>query len=147
MNQSVMDHWTTVKRIHQSALNRPVRPCGVRRASCGGDGAARCAVLLVRGGCRVVSGGRQLSWPVDRRVSHTNALAGRTLSHSGRVTAWRRRHGEVYLARDQRLDRTVAIRFCLGTWRETGTNAASSAKPARPPRWNHPNVATIYDVR
>jgi len=42
MNQPVMDHWTTVKRIHQSALDvdRSERAAFVDE-SCGGDEALR----------------------------------------------------------------------------------------------------------
>ena len=38
MNQPVMDHWTTVKRIHQSALDKdPSERAAFVDESCGGD--------------------------------------------------------------------------------------------------------------
>ena len=38
MNQPVMDRWTTVKRIHQSALDRdPSERAAFVNDSCGGD--------------------------------------------------------------------------------------------------------------
>src|SRR5687767_2491132 len=42
MNQPVMDHWTTVKRIHQSALDiDPSERAAFVDESCGGDEALR----------------------------------------------------------------------------------------------------------
>ena len=42
MNQPVMDHWTTVKRIHQSALDvDPSERVRFVDESCGGDEALR----------------------------------------------------------------------------------------------------------
>ena len=42
MNQPVMDHWTTVKRIHQSALDvDPSERAAFLDKSCGGDEALR----------------------------------------------------------------------------------------------------------
>ena len=42
MNQPVMDHWTTVKRIHQSALDvDPSERAAFVDKSCGGDEALR----------------------------------------------------------------------------------------------------------
>ena len=42
MNQAVMDHWTTVKRIHQSALDvDPSERAAFLDESCGGDEALR----------------------------------------------------------------------------------------------------------
>ena len=42
MNQVVMDHWTTVKRIHQSALDvDPSERAAFVDESCGGDEALR----------------------------------------------------------------------------------------------------------
>ncbi len=42
MNQPVMDHWTTVKRIHQSALDvDPSKRAAFVDELCGGDEALR----------------------------------------------------------------------------------------------------------
>ena len=60
MNQPVMDHWTTVKRIHQSALDvDPSERAAFVHESCGGDEALRREVeslLRVRGRGRVIPG-------------------------------------------------------------------------------------------
>ena len=45
MKQPVMDHWTTVKRIHQSALDKdPSERAAFVDQSCGGDETLRCEV-------------------------------------------------------------------------------------------------------
>ena len=56
--------------------------------------------------------------------------------------------GEVYKARDTRLDRTVAIKILSQTARRRfGSSAiASTAKRARSPQLDHPHICAIYDV-
>ena len=59
MNQPVMDHWTTVKRIHQSALDiDPSERAAFVDESCGGDETLRREVesFTYRGRGRVVPG-------------------------------------------------------------------------------------------
>ena len=153
MNQPVMDHWTTVKRIHQSALDKdPSARAAFVRTSCGGDETVlrdvqsllsyeadaesfleRPAVELARG------------WSSE---PHENALAGRTLSHYQVVSLLGAGGmGEVYLARDQRLDRTVAIKILPGDLAGDPERMQRFEREARAASaLNHPNVATIYDV-
>ena len=60
MRQAAMDHWTTVKRIHQCALDVPPSERAAFVAeSCGGDKTVLSDVqslLSVRGGRRVILG-------------------------------------------------------------------------------------------
>ena len=79
---------------------------------------------------------------------HENALAGRTLSHYQVVSLLGAGGmGEVYLARDQRLDRTVAIKILPGDLAGDPERMQRFEREARAASaLNHPNVATIYDV-
>src|SRR5262249_35856820 len=55
--------------------------------------------------------------------------------------------GEVYLARDPRLDRTVALKILPGELAADPDRMQRFAREARAASTlNHPNVATIYDV-
>ena len=56
--------------------------------------------------------------------------------------------GEVYRARDTRLDRTVAIKVLPAHLAANPERArsVSSARPARSRSLNHPHICTLYDV-
>ncbi len=153
MEHAAMDHWTTVKRIHQSALDRdPSERAAFVRASCGGDETvlrevqsllsyeADAESFLERSAMDLP--GRSPSEPSE------NSLAGRTLSHYQVVSLLGAGGmGEVYLARDPRLDRTVAIKILPGDLAEDPERMQRFEREARAASaLNHPNVATIYDV-
>src|SRR4029453_11013262 len=153
MNQPVMDHWTTVKRIHQSALDiDPSERAAFVDESCGGDEtlrreveslltyAAEAESFLERPAVDIA--------PTAPEESHEATLVGRTISHYQVLSLLGAGGmGEVYLARDPRLDRTVALKILPGEL---------AADPCRMQRFrreakaasalNHPNGATIYDV-
>jgi len=153
MNQPVMDHWTTVKRIHQSALDiDPSERAAFVDESCGGDEALRREVqslltyaveaesFLARPAVDIA--------PTPLGESHEARLVGRTISHyqvlsllgSGGM-------GEVYLARDPRLDRTVALKILPGELAADADRMQRFTREAKAASaLNHPNVATIYDV-
>src|SRR4029450_1105751 len=153
MNQSVMDHWTTVKRIHQSALDLdPSERAAFVNESCGGDEALRREVeslltyaseaesFLERPAVDIA--------PTPPGESHEAALVGRTISHYQVLSLLGAGGmGEVYLARDPRLDRTVALKILpqeLAADADLMQRFRREAKAAS--ALNHPNVATIYDV-
>jgi tetratricopeptide (TPR) repeat protein len=153
MNQPVMDRWTAVKRIHQSALDKDAseRTAFVDE-SCSGDETLRREVhsllayaadaesFLERPAADIAStppSESQETTLVGRSVSHYQVLS--VLGTGGM--------GEVYLARDSRLDRTVALKILPGELArdpERMQRFAIEAKAAS--ALNHPNVATIYDV-
>jgi serine/threonine protein kinase len=153
MNQSVMDHWTTVKRIHQSALDiDPSERAAFVDESCGGDEALRREVeslltyaaeaetFLERPAVDIAAtppGESREAMLVGRTISHYEVLS---LLGAGGM-------GEVYLARDPRLDRTVALKILpeeLAADADRMQRFTREAKAAS--ALNHPNVATIYDV-
>ncbi len=153
MNQSVMDHWTTVKRIHQSALDiDPSERAAFVDSSCGGDEtlrrevqslltyAAEAESFLERPAVDIA--------PKPPGESYEATLVGRTISHYQVLSLLGAGGmGEVYLARDPRLDRTVALKILPGDLAVDPDRMLRFAREARAASaLNHPNVATIYDV-
>ncbi len=153
MNQPVMDHWTTVKRIHQSALDiDPSERAAFVDESCGGDEALRREVqelltyaaeaesFLERPAVDIA--------PEPPGASHEASLVGRTISHYQVLSLLGAGGmGEVYLARDPRLDRTVALKILPGEFAADADRMQRFTREAKAASaLNHPNVATIYDV-
>jgi serine/threonine protein kinase len=153
MNQPVMDHWTTVKRIHQSALDiDPSERAAFVDAACGVDEGLRHEVqelltysaeaetFLERPAVDVA--------PTPPGASLEAALVGRTISHYQVLSLLGAGGmGEVYLARDPRLDRTVALKILPGELAADADRMQRFTREAKAASaLNHPNVATIYDV-
>src|SRR5688572_26931105 len=153
MNQSVMDHWTTVKRIHQAALDvDPSERATFVDESCGGDEALRREVqslltyaaeaesFLERPAVDIA--------PKPPGASHEATLVGRTISHYQVLSLLGAGGmGEVYLARDPRLDRTIALKILPGELAADADRMQRFTREAKAASaLNHPNVATIYDV-
>jgi serine/threonine protein kinase len=148
-----MEHWETVKRIHQSALDKdPSERAAFVRASCSGDETVlREVQSLLSYEADAESFLERPAMDLARRSSnepHENTLAGRTLSHYQIVSLLGAGGmGEVYLARDPRLDRTVAIKILPGDLAGDPERMQRFEREARAASaLNHPNVATIYDV-
>lgn len=152
MNQPV-SHWTTVKRIHQSALDvDPSERAAFVDESCGGDEALRRDVqslltyaaeaesFLERPAVDIA--------PTPPGESHEATLVGRTISHYQVLSLLGAGGmGEVYLARDPRLDRTVALKILPGELAADADRMQRFTREAKAASaLNHPNVATIYDV-
>jgi|RhiMethySRZTD1v2_1073278.scaffolds.fasta_scaffold07716_7 serine/threonine protein kinase len=153
MNQSVMDRWTTVKRIHQSALDKaPSERAAFVDESCGGDETLRREVeslltyapeaesFLERPAVDIA--------PTPPGESHQAMLVGRTISHYQVLSLLGAGGmGEVYLARDPRLDRTVALKILPGEFAADADRMQRFTREAKAASaLNHPNVAHIYDV-
>ena len=153
MTQPVMDRWAAVKRIHQSALDRdPSERAAFVDESCGDDERLRREVqslltyatdaesFLERPALDIA--------PKPPSESDRATLVGRAVSHYQVLSLLGAGGmGEVYLARDARLNRNVALKILPG---ELGADPDRMQRFAREARaasaLNHPNVATIYDV-
>jgi len=153
MNQPAMDHWTTVKRIHQSALDKdPSERAAFVDESCGGDAALRREVeSLLTYAAEAESFLEQPAVdlaPTAPGESHETTLVGRTVSHYQVLSLLGAGGmGQVYLARDSRLDRTVALKILPGELAADPERMQRFAREAKAASaLNHPNVATIYDV-
>ena len=145
--------WATIKRIHQAALDRPDdERITFLEATCGGDETLRRDVqsLLAYEG---QANGFLETPAVDvaaRMFSDTDdpTIVGRVLGHyqiesllgAGGM-------GEVYLARDSRLDRAVAVKILRIDFTSSEDQLLRFTREAKAlSRLNHPNVAVIYDV-
>jgi serine/threonine protein kinase len=80
--------------------------------------------------------------------SPEESLVGRTISHYQVLSLLGAGGmGEVYLARDPRLDRTVALKILPGEFAADADRMQRFTREAKAASaLNHPNVATIYDV-
>ena len=153
MNQVVMDHWTTVKRIHQSALDvDPSERAAFVDESCGGDEALRREVeSLLTYAAEAESFLERPAVDIAPTLpgeAHEATLVGRTISHYQVLSLLGAGGmGEVYLARDPRLDRTVALKILPGQLAADADRMQRFTREAKAASaLNHPNVATIYDV-
>ena len=153
MNQPVMDHWTTVKRIHQSALDvDPSKRAAFVDELCGGDEALRREVhSLLTYATDAESFLERPAVDIATAPSsepHEATLVGRTVSHYQVLSLLGAGGmGEVYLARDPRLDRTVALKILPGELAADVDRMQRFTREAKAASaLNHPNVATIYDV-
>jgi len=153
MNQAALNRWTTVKSIHQSALDLdPSARAAFVDASCGGDEALRREVeslltyaseaesFLERPAVDIA--------PTPPGESHEARLVGRTISHYQVLSLLGAGGmGAVYLARDPRLDRTVALKILPGELAADADRMRRFTREAKAASaLNHPNVATIHDV-
>lgn len=153
MNQPVMDRWTTVKRIHQLALDRdPSERAAFVTESCGGDDTllreVQSLLTYATDAESFLERPAMDFEPTPPRESHETTLVGRTVSHYEVLSLLGAGGmGEVYLARDPRLDRTVALKILPGELAADPDRMLRFAREAKAASaLNHPNVATIYDV-
>jgi non-specific serine/threonine protein kinase len=148
-----MERWATVKRLHQAALEREAsRRAAFLDEACAGDAVLRDEVQsLLAYDQDAESFMESPALEVTARgLSEAPAitLVGRTLSHYEIVSLLGAGGmGEVYLARDPRLERSVALKILppdLALDADRMQRFVREAKAAS--ALNHPNVATIYDV-
>ena len=153
MNQVAMDRWATIKHIHQCALERdPSERAAFVETSCGSDEALRREVLSLLTYATEAESFLERPAAIDAPTSPSAtseaSLVGRTISHYQVLSLLGAGGmGEVYLARDSRLDRTVALKVLPGDVATEPDRMQRFAREARAASaLNHPNVATIYDV-
>jgi serine/threonine protein kinase len=152
MNQIAMDRWATVKHIHQCALERnPSERAAFVDTSCGGDETLRREVLSLLTYATEAESFLErpaIVAPTPPSATSEASLVGRTVSHYQVLSLLGAGGmGEVYLARDPRLDRTVALKILPGNLAADPDRMQRFAREARAASaLNHPNVATIYDV-
>lgn len=153
MNHAALDHWAAVKRIHQSALDKdPSERDTFLDESCGGDDALRREVQsLLRYAAEAESFLERPAVdiaPTPPGESHEATLVGRTISHYQVLSLLGvGGMGEVYLARDPRLERTVAVKILPGELAADADRMQRFRREAKAASaLNHPNVATIHDV-
>jgi serine/threonine protein kinase len=148
-----MERWTTVKSLHQAVLDRePSQRAAFLDEACAGDEALRREVeslLAYEERQRALLGvARAGSGREERREDRDARLVGRTLSHyQVQSLLGAGGMGEVYLARDPRLDRAVALKILpldLAFDADRMQRFTREAKAAS--ALNHPNVATIHDI-
>jgi serine/threonine protein kinase len=153
MNQIATDRWATVKHIHQCALDKdPSARAAFVDESCGGD------ETLLREVQSLLSYATEAESFLERPAvdvaptgpsgSCETSLVGRTVSHYQVLSLLGAGGmGEVYLARDPRLDRTVALKILPGDLAVDPDRMLRFTREAKAASaLNHPNVATIYDV-
>jgi non-specific serine/threonine protein kinase len=147
-----MERWATIKRLHQAALEREPgqRPAFLHDA-CGGDEALRSEVeSLLAFDTRAESflESPALDVAANSIRQEARSLISRTLGHyhvesllgAGGM-------GEVYLARDPRLDREVALKVLPAALIDNADRLQRFVREARAASaLNHPNVATIHDI-
>ena len=147
------DRWRRIESLCHAALARPsVERQAFLDETCGDDAALRAEVESL------LAGAESSPWFLERPAvdiapkppgeSHEAALVGRTLSHYQVLSLLGAGGmGEVYLARDPRLDRTVALKILPGELAADPDRMQRFTREAKAASaLNHPNVATIYDV-
>ena len=148
-----MEQWATVKQIHQAALDRAASERHVFLDEiCAGDETLRREVQsLLAYEEEAESFMETPALEVTASVwseEEDETLVGRVLSHYHIVSfLGAGGMGEVYLAQDPRLDRTVALKILpadLASDPDRMQRFAREAKAAS--ALNHPNVAIIHDV-
>ncbi|HAF14125.1 MAG TPA: hypothetical protein DCK99_10600, partial [Blastocatellia bacterium] len=146
------ERWQQVKEIFTSALqHEPVQRSGFLASACGGDESLRQEVESLisshekdgsfidspayEAAAEILTTGRELI--VGQRVGHYEILS--TLGKGGM--------GEVYLARDTRLDRKVALKFLPPDLIKDDERVRRFAQEARAASsLNHPNILTIHEI-
>ena len=148
-----MERWATIKRLHQAALDQaPAQRAAFLDEACAGDDALRREVeSLLAYDTRAESFMESAALDVTARSVGQDvslSLVGRTLGHyQVESVLGAGGMGDVYLARDPRLDRAVALKVLPPELAGDADRMERFAREAiAASALNHPNVATIYDI-
>jgi len=134
-----MNNWPRVKELFHGALERdPTERAAFLDASCGGDASLRAEVE------RLLAAHTQAGEFIERSPV-AMAMPGHVIGHYHVERAiGAGGMGEVYLARDLELGRTVAIKMALGGNADAHSRLKREAQHAS--QLNHPNICTIHEV-
>jgi eukaryotic-like serine/threonine-protein kinase len=145
-------HWARVKWIHQAVLDRPANErADFLTERCAGDQSLRRDVESLL--AHETTAESFLETPAFEVIAR--GLSERDSTHVGRVLGHYRivsflgsgGMGEVYLAHDPRLDRTVAVKILPEHFASDADRMERFAREAKAASaLNHPNVATVYDI-
>jgi len=148
-----MERWATVKRLHQAALDRqPGERAAFLDAACAGDDALRREVdslLSYQNAAEPFLESPALEVAARNADDQTSSpLVGQTLGpYQIESLLGRGGMGEVYLARDPRLERPVALKILPPDLALDADRMARFSREAKAASaLNHPNVATIHDI-
>ncbi|MDQ3011864.1 MAG: serine/threonine protein kinase, partial [Acidobacteriota bacterium] len=147
------ERWRQVDELFQAALERaPAERIAFINRVCGGDDSLRReieALIAADGeaGSLIEAPAYVVAAPLLAE-SEERLLAGKRISHYQIISLLGKGGmGEVYRARDTRLDRTVALKILpaeIAADKDRMRRFVREAKAAS--ALNHPNVATIYEI-
>src|SRR5262245_5044175 len=147
------ERWRQVDHLFQAALERaPEERTAFISEACGGDDSLRReveALLAADGdaGSLIEAPAYALAAPLMVK-SHAQSLLGKTIGHYQIISLLGKGGmGEVYRARDTKLDRVVALKVlpeAMSADEERMRRFSREAKAAS--ALNHPNVAHIYEI-
>lgn len=145
------EHWKRIEQIYYTVIASPaMNRAAILDRLCSDDPYVRSEVESLLD-ARDDVGGFLSSADMQGRVAELfgeSCLAGQTLDHYEILSAiGAGAMGEVYLARDTRLDREVALKVLPAPFTRDAHRIARFLREAKAASvLNHPNIITIYDV-
>ena len=143
------ERWSQISRLYLEAVSvAPSDRSAFLRQACGSDDALRSEIesMLVDD----VETDRLLEssvWESQRKSGRTSLIGQRIDVYEIRSLLGRGAMGEVYRARDDRLDRDVAIKILPPEYAQDDDRLRRFQQEARAAgKLNHPNIVAIYDV-